>query len=60
VFAPKATCKKHHTNDAIDNGFVAVDKASLFVPAFCGTFDVMSKANSCATLQKHHRKERKW
>jgi hypothetical protein len=46
---------KRHTDHDIDNGVVAVDKASRCVPAFVGTFDVLSTIHSCATLQKHQR-----
>ncbi len=47
VFAQKAEGEKHHTNHTIDNGVIAVDKASLFVSPFLGTFDILSKNDSC-------------
>ncbi len=57
MFALKAEGEKHHTNHTIDNGVIAVDKASLFVSPFLGTFDIISKNNSCATLQKYEGKQ---
>jgi hypothetical protein len=47
---------KHHTDHNIDNGVIAVDKASRCMPAFVGAFDILSATHSCTTLQKHQRK----
>jgi hypothetical protein len=38
VFALKAEGEKHDINHTIDNGVIVVDKASLFVSPFLGTF----------------------
>jgi hypothetical protein len=46
----------HHTNHTIDDGVVAVYKATLCMPAFWTTFDVVSTTHSYATLQKQSRK----
>ena len=57
LFAPKADREKHHTNHTIDNGVIAVDKASRCMPTFCSALDIISKIHSCTTLQKHYRKQ---
>jgi hypothetical protein len=46
----------HHTNHTIDDGVIAVYKASRCMPTFVGTFDIVSTTHSYTTLQKYQRK----